>query len=168
MDPIPEIIISDACVLIDYCRTNKKILRLVSRHIWRVYVLRPVFTEVNELDEPTADRLGIKIIEPELTHIQEAGKRGGGLSRTDRLCVLVAKDKGWICWTNDIGLRKLCRKENIQVYWGLEAMIFLCRLGHITKEDAIETARQIHKINKKHITEEIIDRFINKINEPIE
>ena len=168
MDCRPEIIVSDACVLIDYCLTNKKILRLVSRHIWKIYVLRPVFVEVKELDEETADTLEIEIIDPDISQLQRAGKRGGGLSRSDRLCFLAAKDNGWNCWTNDIGLRKLCKKEEVPVYWGLEVMISLYRLGHITIVDAIETARKIHKINKKHITEEIIARFINKINEPIE
>ena len=119
MDSRSEIIVSDACILIDYCLTNKKILRLVSRHIWKIYVLRPVFLEVKELDEDTADILEIRIIDPDISQLQQAGKRGGSLSRSDRFCFLAAKDNGWNCWTNDKGLRKLCEKEEVPVYWGL-------------------------------------------------
>jgi len=165
MDSRSEIIVSDADVLIDYCLTNKKILRLVSRHIWKIYVLRPVFVEVEELDEETANILEIEIIDPDISQLQRAGKRGGGLSRSDRLCFLAAKDNGWNCWTNDKGLRRLCIEEKVPVFWGLEGMIPLARLGHITAEDAIQTANQIHKINKTHITKPILDRFIEKINE---
>ncbi len=52
------------------------------------------------------------------------------------------------------------------IYWGLEGMTFLCLRGHLAIDDAIETAKKIHQINKKHITEDILKRFIEKLKEP--
>ena len=120
--------------------------------------------EVEELDEETANILEIEIIDPDISQLQRAGKRGGGLSRSDRLCFLAAKDNGWNCWTNDKGLRSLCLEAKVPVFWGLEVMISLCRRGHITMGEAIRTAEQIHGINKTYITRPILDRFREKIN----
>jgi len=156
--------IMDACVLIDYLKTERSVLELFAKYIGPVHVVTPVIEEVKEID--SADELmelGLIIVEPELEDAFAATSQIGATSFQDNLCLLTAKRHGFICVTNDINLRKLCEKEKVPFLWGLQLLIELHRSGGIPSSDAVSIAQQIHRTNPKHITAKIIGRFTDII-----
>jgi len=87
----------------------------------------------------------------------------GPISFQDRLCLLTAKRYGYICVTNDKNLRKQCVTDGVPILWGLQLLARLHENGGMPSAVAIEIARQIHKNNPRHITVDIIERFIRII-----
>ena len=65
-----------------------------------------------------------------------AGRRRPGLSYYDHLCLLVAKQGGWTCVTNDGKFRRDCMAEKVPVLWGLEPMVELVAGGHLNAAEA--------------------------------
>ncbi len=161
----PTPIICDANVLIDYFEADKRILTLVVRHAGPILVPSSVLDEVDQIDVEEAGRLGLMIIEPEDIHVIQSGTQGGPLSRNDKLIIAIAKDKRYICWTNDSHLRKRCENNGIHVYWGLEMMLRLCQMRCLSKHTAIRTARKIQKNNSAFVSPDIIDQFEFKVKE---
>ena len=160
----PRLMIMDACVLIDFLKTERAILRLVINHVGSLYVTSPVVDEINEVDsENELEALGLIIIEPEMEDAYAASGQGGPLSFEDRLCLLTAKRHGFICVTNDKNLRKVCDQEGVPLLWGLELVAELHMAGGISLEAAETLAKAIHQSNPKHITENIISRFMSRI-----
>jgi rRNA-processing protein FCF1 len=154
----------DACVLIDFIKVDRSIFEFIMKYVGPVFVVSPVVDEVNEIDnEEELVELGLIIIEPELEDAFAAASVSGPTSFQDRLCLNTAKRYGFTCVTNDINLRKLCEKENVPILWGLELLSQLHQAGGISAQKAIKIAQQIHKINPKHITVKIVERFINII-----
>ena len=160
----PEMMIMDACVLIDFIKVEPTVLQLIVKHVGPVHVASPVVDEINEIDnEEQLVELGLIIVEPEL---EDAFTAAGGIGPTsfqDRLCLLTAKRHGFTCVTNDKNLRKLCENENIPLLWGLELLARLHQTGSITAKDAIDIAQQIHRTNPMHITDKIVKRFVDII-----
>ena len=120
---------------------------------------RDVLREVRALSEAEARRLGLLICEPSLEEIMEAAARGGALSARDKLCLAIARNRGWACLTNDQSLRKKCAEVGVKLVWGLEALLILVRKGHLTKVRATIIANLIHRNNPHHVTAEIVSRF---------
>lgn len=162
-DDTTAVIISDASVLIDYYLADRRILSLIIENLGTIVVPRQVFDEVEQIDEAEAEDLGLIVIEPEYSQVTEASARGGPLSRADKLILILARDNNYICWTNDSHLRKRCVENSIRVYWGLEIMFPLCEGGHLPEHDAIRTGRSIYEINRFYITDEILQRFENRV-----
>ena len=159
-----RVVICDANILIDYAKANKKIIGLATKHLYDIWVPLPIWEEVKDLLQGDIDALGLTIFEPKLEQIVEASDRhGGGLSDEDKLCFIISRDEKAICATNDKNLRKICANNSIEVLWGLEMMIELCeaeKLGIVLAE------RVVRKIAQENITitDEIIKRFIERIN----
>jgi predicted nucleic acid-binding protein len=154
----------DACVLIDFIKTERAVLELVVKHVGPLYVTSPVIDEVNEIDdENELVALGLIIIEPEIEDAYTAGSRSGPLSFEDWLCLLTAKRHGLICVTNDKNLRKLCRQEGVSLLWGLELLAELHKAGGIPATEAETIAQAIRRSNPRHITEKIVSRFTDTI-----
>jgi rRNA-processing protein FCF1 len=103
------------------------------------------------------------VFEPELEMLGAAGKRRPGLSYYDHLCLLVAKQGGWTCVTNDGKLRRECAAEKVPVLWGLEPMIDLVGAGHLTVAEAKKVALAIQKENPLYITSAVIKKFVQRI-----
>lgn len=156
-------LILDANVLIDYCATDRAVLTLISKHIGQINVPSALLDEVEYLDASECDRLAIHVVEPALEVLAGAGKRRPGLSYYDHLCLLAAKQGGWICVTNDGRLRRECMSEKVAVLWGLEPMVDLVAGGHMTVAQAREVATRIHQSNPLFITIEIVARFATRI-----
>lgn len=162
--PPPKLMIMDACVLIDFIKTERAVLELVVKHVGPLYVTSPVVNEVNEIDgENELVELGLIIIEPEIEDAYAAGDRSGPLSFEDWLCLLTAKRHGFTCVTNDKNLRKLCRQESVSLLWGLELLAELHKVGGIPATEAETIAQAIRRSNPKHITEKIVSRFMDII-----
>ncbi|MFZ0610968.1 MAG: hypothetical protein WAM73_01875 [Desulfobacterales bacterium] len=72
-----------ACVLIDFIKTGRAVLKLVVKHVGSLYVTSPVVDEVNEIDdENELVALGLIIIEPEIEDAYPAGSRSGPILRS--------------------------------------------------------------------------------------
>jgi predicted nucleic acid-binding protein len=120
--PPPRLLILDACVLIDFCDADPSVLRVVSRAVGAIHVATPVLAEVEQLDESTAESLGLRVVEPPLSMFAAAARKRGRLSPRDHLCLLMAKAEGWTCVSNDRALRTVWVADGVDVLWGLEMM----------------------------------------------
>ncbi len=155
-------IISDANVLIDYAKTNKKVLQLAAKHLGEVYVPTPVLKEVKDITGAELEKLGVIAFEPSLEQVLLAAERPLGLSFEDQLCFLIAKDQGWICLSNDKQLRAQCTASGVSVIWGLEVMVRLNKAGHLDRKEAEKTATQIGEVNP-YIGQALIKQFVTKL-----
>ncbi|MBN2561290.1 MAG: hypothetical protein JXQ75_10210 [Phycisphaerae bacterium] len=162
--PLPTVLISDADVLIDYVAADIGVLRIMATSLWDLRVALPVLREVNALTVEKARRVGLHICEPTLEEFAESAVRGGPLSAGDKLCLAIARRRGWGCLTNDTSLRRMCEAAGIRPVWGLEAMVLLHASGHLPRLRAVRTANRIHDLNPRHITEEIIARFLQQLD----
>lgn len=161
---VPRLMIMDACVLIDYIKTDRSVLELIVKYVGEVHIISPVVDEVKVIDsEEELIELGLIIVEPELEDAFTAEEQVGATSFQDQLCLLTAKRHDFTCVTNDKNLRKACKMETIPTMWGLELIAKLHKSGGIPAKSAIDIARQIHKTNPKHITMKIVERFITII-----
>ena len=154
-----KILLMDANVLIDYLQSDFSVLGLVNKHVGEVCVLTTIIDEVEALDPVDCERIGLKVIEPELAQLTLAATKRGRLSFADHLCLLVAMDGGFACVTNDKPLRNACTEEDVDILWGLEIMTALVRAGEMLATDVIQTAEKIHQSNPLHISIQLVDRF---------
>lgn len=157
-----EAIISDANVLIDYVKANKKVLHLAVKHLCDIYVPIEVFKEVKDITRNELEKLGISIFEPTLGQVINAAKRPFGLSFEDQLCLLIAKEQGWVCATNDKQLRGQCDKDGVEVIWGLEIMVLLNKEGYLDRAEAEKIAEKIGE-NNRYIGKELVKKFVAKL-----
>ncbi len=157
-----RLLIWDACVLIDYCKSERSILKLTARHVGTIHVAGPVLAEVEQLDSGSAADHGIVVVNPPLDMAMRAAARGGRLSFQDRLCLLLAKENGWTVVSNDGLLRRECTSEQVPVLWGLEILALLVEAGALPPEDACAVAEAIHRANR-FITKQILQRLITSI-----
>lgn len=157
-----RLLIMDACVLIDFAKTDRSILTLASRHVGEVHVATPVFEEVHDLDPSMAASLGLKLFEPTLEMVMEAAAERGRLSFQDRLCLVVAKANGWTCVSNDKQLRSICKSSGVPVMWGLELLALLVEGGALSAASARDIGKSIAASNKR-IGAAVIARFLTRI-----
>lgn len=158
--------IIDACVLIDYLKTDQTVLSLFVAHIGPIHVVHSVVEEVKDIDTVNdLIDLGLIIVEPELEDAFEASAMKGPTSFQDNLSFLTAKRYGFTCITNDKNLRRLCTQSKVPVLWGLKLLADLHLIGGIPSKDALSLANKIQQSNPKHITQEIITRFTKIIKD---
>ena len=156
----------DACVLIDFIKTDPTVLRLIAEFVGPVHVVGAVVEEVNQIEkEEDLIEFGLIIVEPEIEDAYAAAGTSGPISFQDRLCLLTAKRYGFVCVTNDANLRTHCQKENVPLLWGLEILAELHKAGGISAKDAEELAQSIHESNPKHITAKIVRRFTDIVRQ---
>lgn len=148
-------LVTDANALIDYASTDEWVLALASRHLGPVIVPWPVLEEVEVLDVSDCERLGLRVIDPTLEQVLEAGSERGGLSFADRVCLIVARDGGHSC-VSDRRLRVACEAVGVPVMWSLELVIELVDAGELPPDDAVGIAAALHSISPRHITDEIV------------
>lgn len=153
----------DANVLVDYQSGGLGILSLVSQHVGPVYVVSTVLAEVDGLDEWECERLGLHVVEPTLDQATEAAPPNGRLSFQDRTCVVVCRDNGWTCVSNDKALRRACGGVGVAVRWGLELMLDLVEGGHLPVETADDAAERIHRANPVFLSARILEAFREKL-----
>ena len=158
----PRGLVPDANVLIDYAEGDKEVLSLIARHIAAMHVPSPVLEEVRKLPAREAARLGVEVIQPTLAQATEAAQATGPTSFKDRLCLVVARDNGWACLTNDKPLRKACQKAGIRCIWGLEAMALLVQAGRLSPKRAWAAAQRI-AASSPYITKALLGRFKEQI-----
>lgn len=156
-------ILIDAVALIDYADSEPALLQLLSLHLGQVHVLTPVLAEVNQFDKAACNNFGVIIVEPEFVQTLEAAQKRGSLSFPDHLCLVVAREKGWTCLTNDLRLRRECASEGVGVLWGLEAIARLVECGALAVEQGKSIATRIHELNPRFITDKVLKEFCVRI-----
>ena len=155
------VLVVDANVLIDYAKADESVLALVVQHVGPIYIPRDVFEEVDQLSEDACTRLGLVVVDGTLEQLLEAGETAGGLSFADRMCLILARDHGWVCATNDGRLRRACVEGGVEVRWGLQLMLEVVEAGGMEAESAIEVAVAIGRENP-WIKQAVVDAFIGK------
>jgi len=118
-------LILDANILIDFCKCDTTINKLICTYVGQIYLATPVLNEINQIDEGDCLELGIILAEPELEQAVLAAEKKGPLSFQDNLCLILAKENKWACVTNDKPLRKRCKAEGIPIIWGVELICIL-------------------------------------------
>lgn len=154
----------DACVLIDFIKSDPLALALIAKHVGPVHVIQPTIAEVRQVDEDELAELGVIIVEPMLEDFYAAAKVTGSTSIPDRLCVLSAKRLGCTCVTNDRAFRRYCDQEKVPKCWGLQLLSELHKNGGIPAADAIDIARRIHENNPRHVGKPIFEKFVKDIH----
>lgn len=162
--PEGQLLVLDANVLIDYCAADRSVLSLISVHVGHIHVPSVLLEEVDDLDESECERLGLSVMEPPLAMLAAAATRRPGLSYQDHLCLLAAKQEGWICVTNDGRLRRECAAEGVAVLWGLEPMIDLVAVGQLEAAEAKRLAASIRVANPHFVTEGVVAAFGVKVD----
>ena len=156
-------LVADANVLIDYAKTDPSILTLYARHMGPIYVPSVILEEVDQLDEMECERLGLTVITEPIEILMAAVAKRGPLSFEDWVCLLLARENGWTCVTNEKPLHRICKQEGVDHIWGLRLMIELVLAGQLTNGDAMDVAYDIQAINPRYITQEIIERFAAEV-----
>ena len=160
-----ELLIVDANVLIDFCKTEKSVLALVTKHIGKVHVAEPVLAEVNGLDRARAASLGLNVLDVEFSKMSRAAVAsvGSPLSFTDWLCLHLAEENGWTCVTNDKRLRSECEARKVEVLWGFQLLLRLVARRAMKPAEAIRIAEAIRLINRR-IPEAVVTEFMRKVS----
>ena len=140
-------IVIDATALIDFLHSETSILPLISKHLGQLHVTRPVLEEVDDLHECQCKPLRITIVDLTLDQYREADSLVGSLSLEDCTCFILARDKDWLCITNDKRLRSECFQHGIDCLWGLETIVKLVQSLVLAPSEAYTIGKKIHQLN---------------------
>ncbi len=159
-----ELLIVDANVLIDFCKTDRSVLTLVTKHVGVLHVAEPVLAEAKQLDRVTAEGLGLHVVQPDFALLTKAANASARspLRFQDWLCLLLAERETWTCVTNDKRLRTECESRTVAVMWGLQLLLRLVETRALPADDAIELAEAMRKINRR-LGRDVVDDFIRKV-----
>ncbi len=153
----------DANILIDFCEYDKTIIKLICHNVGQVYLTTPILSEIKDIDENDCIELGIILVEPELDQVILAAEKKGPLSFQDNLCLIIAKQYGWTCVTNDKPLRRMCETEGVPLFWGIELICILVESGGLPEDQAADAILEIQKLNPRYITETIVKNAFKRL-----
>jgi hypothetical protein len=156
------LLILDACVLIDFWDADPSLISLVARQVGPVHIAENVLSEATSVDRSAVISLGLTVIEPSLAMMTTAAQRRQGLSFQDHLCLLLAKDRGWTCVSNDGRLRRACADEDVAVLWGLELLAQVVEAGGLPVDAGVELAQAMASCNP-YLTSAVVSRFVARI-----
>lgn len=154
----PTGLVGDACALIDILEANESVLTLIAQHVAPVIVPTPVLAEIQQLDELRCTALGLTVVEPTLEQLDEAADQHPALSFADRICLIVARDSGYACLTNDGSLGEECRARGVAQMRGLRPLLELVELGVLSLRAALATVDLIAQANP-YITSAVVLEF---------
>lgn len=152
------LLLVDANVLIDFLSVDESVLTLAVHHLGPVFIPRDVFEEVEQLCDTTCARLELTVVDGSLAQIAEAGTTRGGLSFADRMCLILSRDHGWTCVSNDGRLRRACDEAGVAVKWGLQLLLELVDARALTGDVAVALAEDIVSLNR-WISPTVLDAF---------
>ena len=164
MQAPPTVLLADADVLIDYRESELAILSLVVQHLGQVAVVPSVLEEVRGVTAAQCARLGIEVIEVSTDRMLQAAQVEPSVSFNDRLCLVVCREKGWTCVTNDGALRRLCKRHGVETRFGLSLMVDLVAAGALSRRRAVAVARRMQVSNPLHINERVLTRFLDALD----
>ncbi len=163
MPTTPPVLLADADVLIDYRESELAILNLVVQHLGQVAVVPSVLEEVRGVTAAQCARLGIEVIEVSTALMLQATQVESSVSFNDRLCLVVCREEGWTCVTNDGALRRLCERHGVETRFGLGLMVDLVAAGALTRRRAMAVARRMQASNPLHINNRVLTRFLDAL-----
>ncbi len=164
MPTTPPVLLADADVLIDYRESELAILNLVVQHLGQVAVVPSVLEEVRGVTAAQCARLGIEVIEVSTALMLQATQVESSVSFNDRLCLVVCREEGWTCVTNDGALRRLCERHGVETRFGLGLMVDLVAAGALTRRRAMAVARRMQASNPLHINNRVLARFLDAMD----
>jgi len=144
-------LILDANILIDLYKCDWALLKLISTHVGQIHLATPVLSEVHEIDEGDCEKFGIILVEPDLDHMFLASQDRGPLSFQDKLCLILAKEYGWTCVSNDKSLRRKCQSEEVPVIWGIELICILVEAGGLPVDQAKDVIKPRFPLNHNEV-----------------
>jgi hypothetical protein len=136
---------------------------LICRYVGQIYLATPVLNEINEIDEDGCIEIGIKLLGPELEQVMSAAARKGPLSFQDNLCLILAKEHGLTCVTNDKALRRACELQGVPLIWGIELICILVESGGLPVKHAQNIILTIQRNNPKYITDSIVKSAFKRL-----
>lgn len=151
-------------MLIDIADANEAVLALIVQHVAPVIVPTPVLAEIDTLDELKCAALGLEVVEPTLDQLRDAARPHAALSFADKVCLIVARDGGATCWTNDGPLGDECDANGVPRMRGLRPILALVERGLLPLAAAIGTVELIGA-NNTYITPAIVEEFRRLANE---
>lgn len=159
-------LIFDANILIDLFQCDSALFTLISKHVAQVAIPSTILEEVRELTLDDINKLGILLITPTVEQLAAAAARNvGPLSFHDWLCLMLAKERGWACITNDKALRKQCSARGVKIMWEFEMLCLLVEKGGLSKEKCKTKILQIQKNNPFFITDRIVEKAFKRLNQ---
>ncbi len=156
-------LILDANILVDYVPCDNTVIKLISTHVGHIHVATPVLHEVKQITEHDCLNLGITLVEPQVEQLISAAHGRGPLSLQDHLCVLLAKERGWTCVTNDRPLRRECAVQGVPLIWGIELICKLVETGGLSQESAKDIILCIHQNNPRYISWDIVQSALVRL-----
>lgn len=161
---VRALFVVDASVLIDLRATEPGVLALISNHIGKIHVASTMLREeVPDSSPDECDSYSIRVVEPDLDLLRLATQKIDGLSFHDRVCMLLAAQHSWVCLTNDVKLRKECKRRSIAHQWGLEPVVELVTGGHYERDRARALITALQARSPGHYKQSVVDRFIKAI-----
>jgi len=161
-DRRPSGLVFDASVLIDYVESDPALLSLIALHVAPVIIPTPVLAEVSTLTEDDCGDLGIALVDGSLGQLIEASAPSARLSFEDQLCLVVARDGGHVCVTNDGALRNRCRETGVPSWWGLRPLLALVEAGVVDASVAIRAVRAMRASNL-YLTPAVVRSFVTEL-----
>lgn len=127
-------------------------------------VVPSVLEEVRGVTAAQCSRLGIEVVEVSTALMLQATQVESSVSFNDRLCLVVCREEGWTCVTNDSALRRLCKRHGVETRFGLSLMVDLVAAGALTRRRAVSVARRMQVANPLHINDRVLTRFLDALN----
>lgn len=162
-DPKPALL-ADADVVIDYQHSDVTVLALVAAHVGPLAILTSVIEQVDGLTRQDCVDLGLEVVAPTVDQRRRAGEIVSAAHFTDRLCLVVARDEGRVCVTNDRTLRNLCARLGVRTRFGLRLLVDLVAEGVLPRRRAERIAEMIRTTNS-YLTERVLRRFHTALDE---
>lgn len=159
------VLLADANVVIDYVKTDRSILRLVSEHVAPLKLLRQVLATVHGLSRSDCRALRIEVVDPPVELVVQAGTDRPRVSVEDYLCFLVCKSEQWTLATNDRRLIRVCEEGEVRFTRGLRLVLDLVEKRVLSKHRALEVALAVQETNPGHINTEVIAEFQRLLDE---
>lgn len=159
-----SLLIVDACVLIDFWNADPTAISEVVRHVGDVHIAANVLAEVRQVDHSAAVSAGLIVVEPSLEVMTAAANRRRGLSFQDKVCLVLAKERGWACVSNDGRLRAACGEDGVAVVWGLELLAQVVEAGALPVAAGVELAERMAAANR-FLTQAVVAGFVARVSE---
>ncbi len=153
-------LVSDANVLIDYHKANKKLIRILCSE-YRVLVPQVIMDEINEFSQEEAIQFGIEIID-EIIDETFLNLKMKNLSNQDKSCISLSLNFKAKCLTNDKNLKDELEKLGVETFWGLEMILLFTSKKLLKKEEAKKIGKKIFDENKR-FKESVHKDFFEKI-----
>lgn len=154
----------DADVLIDYVDADPSLIGLVSSDLAPSHVASIVRKQVGGLSKRQCRAQGLNIIEPSTQDLLEAANLGRLMSVHDAVCFVLARQRGFVCITNDKALRRCCADDRVRTRRGLRLIVDLVEGGFLTKRRARAVVESMACSNPGHIGPDLVSRIVRLID----